>query len=127
MKRVIGFLAAGGTGFATDAGVLFALTHVGGLDPLLARVFSFTAAVLATWAINRTFAFGASDRSLSEEGVRFGGVALAVGGFNYLVYAGLLLAITSMHPLMALVIASASAMVLSWVGYSRLVFQTGRR
>lgn len=108
----------------TDAAVLFALTQPAGMDPLLARVFSFTAAVLATWAINRTFTFGASDRSLSQEGVRYGGVALAVGAFNYLVYAGLLLAIPALHPLLALLVASASAMALSWAGYSRLVFQT---
>jgi putative flippase GtrA len=127
MKRLVGFVAAGGVGFVTDAAVLLVLTETAGIDPLLARVFSFAAAVLATWAINRTFTFGASDKGLATEGARYGGVAIAVGCFNYLIYAGLLLAVPGILPFTALVISSVSAMALSWLGYSQLVFRSAKR
>ena len=41
---------------------------------------------------------------------------------NYLVYGVLLLAMPSMAPLPAMVVASLAAMALSYLGYSRLVF-----
>ncbi len=57
-----------------------------------------------------------------HEGARYGGVAIAVSIFNYLVYSGLLIALPWVPPLAALVVASAAAMALSYLGYSRLVF-----
>lgn len=122
MRRQAGFVLAGGTGFATDASVLVALTAWVGIDPFVARLASFTVAMAATWAINRRLAFGPSGRSLHAEGLLYGGVAISVGLFNYLVYAGLLLALPGLWPLAALVVSSGTAMVLSWLGYSRLVF-----
>lgn len=122
MNRIAAFVLAGGMGFATDAAILYLLTAPGGVDPLLARLASFSAAVCVTWAINRYLTFGPSQRSLAQEGARYGVVAIAVGLFNYLAYAGLLLAIPGLPPLAALAVASAAAMALSFLGYSRLVF-----
>ena len=42
--------------------------------------------------------------------------------FNYALYAGLVTAMPAMPPLVALAVASAAAMAMSWAGYSRLVF-----
>ena len=58
----------------------------------------------------------------AHEGARYGGVGIATSIVNYLVYGGLLLAMPWMPPLSALVIASLAAMALSYLGYSRLVF-----
>jgi putative flippase GtrA len=122
MKRIAAFVLAGGTGFATDAAVLYLLTEPGGMNPFLARLASFSVAVCMTWAINRRLTFGPSQRSLAREGARYGFVAIAVGLFNYLAYAGLLLAFPNLHPVAALAIASLAAMILSFIGYSRFVF-----
>jgi putative flippase GtrA len=125
MKRIAAFVLAGGAGFATDAAVLYLLTGPAGVNPFLARLVSFAAAVCMTWAINRRVTFGPSERSLAGEGARYGIVAVAVGLFNYLAYAGLLLAFPGLHPVGALAIASLAAMILSFLGYSRFVFGTG--
>lgn len=122
MKRIASFLVAGGIGFAVDAGVLLALTAWLGVDPFVARIASVASAILATWLINRILTFGPSGRSLASEGARYGGVAIGVALFNYAVYATLLLIATNLSPLIALIIASASAMALSFAGYSKLVF-----
>jgi putative flippase GtrA len=49
-------------------------------------------------------------------------VGVATSLFNYLVYTALLLAVPATPPLVALAAASAAAMLLSFLGYSRLVF-----
>ena len=56
------------------------------------------------------------------EGARYGGVGLATAAVNYLVYAALLWSAPATPPIVALAIASLAAMVLSFLGYSRLVF-----
>lgn len=126
MRRLAPFILAGGAGFVTDAAILFGLATLAGFDPFLSRIVSFTAAVCVTWAINRGLTFGPSGRPVAQEGARYGGVAVAVGLFNYVCYAGLLLALPSLQPVAALTVASAVAMTLSWLGYSRLVFTQGR-
>lgn len=123
MKRVFWFAVAGATGFAIDALVLISLLHWTGLGPYFARAIAIVTAMAATFIINRTLAFGASGRPLAEEGARYGGVGLSTSLANYLIYSGVLLAIPATPPFFALVIASAAAMVLSYLGYSRLVFR----
>ena len=122
MKRIAPFLLAGGSGFAADAGILYARTGPAGLDPFLSRLVSFTAAMAVTYAINRHLTFGPSGRPVLSEGARYFSVAAGVGLFNYLVYAGLLVAVPGLPPLAALVASSAAAMALSFLGYARLVF-----
>jgi putative flippase GtrA len=126
MRRIGPFLLAGGAGFAVDAGVLILLTRIGGLDPFVARLVSVSAAILTTWLINRLLTFGPSGRPVAVEGARYGGVAVAVALINYVVYAGVLLVAPKVPPLAALVVASGAAMVLSYAGYSRLVFSRPR-
>lgn len=125
MRRLAPFVLAGGSGFATDAAALYALTGPAGLDPFLARLVSFTLAMGVTFVINRHLTFGPSGRTLLAESARYFGVAAGVGLFNYLVYAGLLLAVPGLKPLAALVVSSAAAMALSFLGYGRLVFRAG--
>lgn len=122
MSRILRFAFVGGLGFLTDAAVLALLLAATPLGPLLARVVSIGAAMTVTWLCNRSLTFQPSDRGALHEGARYGGIAIAVSVFNYLVYGGLLLAIPWMPPLAALVVASAIAMAVSYLGYSRLVF-----
>ncbi|TIT06194.1 MAG: GtrA family protein, partial [Mesorhizobium sp.] len=74
------------------------------------------------WQINRHVTFAPSSRSIAEEGARYGGVGIATSIVNYLVYCAVLLALPALPPLAALAIASIVAMTLSFLGYSRLVF-----
>ena len=123
MKRFVWFLVAGTIGFAADAGMLALLLHVTPLGPFAARVVAIFFAMSVTWAFNRGVTFGKSRFPLLLEGARYGSVGLVSALFNYLVYAGLLLALPWLHPLAAVVAASLAAMGVSWAGYSRFLFQ----
>jgi putative flippase GtrA len=122
MKKPLSFLLVGGIGFVIDAAILVFLLHATPLDPFSARLVSVAAALSATWMLNRHITFGPSGRALIVEGARYGGVGTATSFINYGVYSALLLTFPGMAPLMALILASATAMVLSYLGYSRLVF-----
>jgi putative flippase GtrA len=121
--RFFRFAFVGCIGFLIDAGLLALFHHGAGLDPYSSRLISITASALTTWRLNRSMTFGASNRSQTSEGFRYALVAAATAGFNYLVYAALLLAFPSVPPIAAAVLATLVAMFFSYAGYSRLVFQ----
>ena len=122
MNRILRFILVGGIGFVADAAMLALLLAVTPLGPFVARLVSIGFALCVTWLCNRTLTFRPSERGMLREGTRYGGVGIATSIVNYLVYGGLLLAVPSMPPLAAMVAASLAAMVLSYLGYSRLVF-----
>ncbi|MFN4272036.1 MAG: GtrA family protein [Aliihoeflea sp.] len=122
MKRIASFGFVGAIGFVVDAAALALILMSLAMDPFVARLLSMAIALTATWLLNRTLTFGASDRPMAVEGVRYGGVGILSGIVNYLVYSAALLILPSLHPLLALVAGSAAAMVFSYLGYSRLVF-----
>lgn len=120
--RLFRFVLAGGIGFVADAAALWLLLSATPLGPLLARVLSIGFALGVTWQINRHLTFAPSSRGMAREGARYGGVGIATSIVNYLVYCALLFALPGLPPLAALAIASTVAMTLSFIGYSRLVF-----
>jgi putative flippase GtrA len=120
--RFLRFAVVGAIGFGVDAVVLAVLMAETPFGPFIARVFSIALAMAATWLLNRAFTFGPSGRSVAEEGARYGAVAIAVAGFNWLLYSTLVILVPAIGPLGALVIASGAAMALSYLGYSRAVF-----
>lgn len=122
MKRIASFGFVGAIGFVVDAAALALIIMTLATDPFVARLLSMAIALTATWLLNRALTFGASDRPMAVEGVRYGGVGILSGIVNYLVYSAALLILPSLHPLVALVAGSAAAMVFSYLGYSRLVF-----
>ncbi|RWL39885.1 MAG: GtrA family protein [Mesorhizobium sp.] len=122
MGRLVRFTLAGGIGFAADGAALWLLLAGTPLGPLSARVLSIGFALCVTWQINRRLTFAPSNRSITEEGARYGGVGVTTSIVNYLVYYAVLLALPALPPLAALAIASIVAMTLSFLGYSRLVF-----
>ena len=122
MSRLVRFVFAGGIGFVADAGALWLLLAVTPLGPFVSRVLSIGFALCVTWQINRHLTFAPSSRGVAREGARYGGVGIATSIVNYLVYCALLFAMPAMPPLAALAIASLVAMALSFLGYSRLVF-----
>ena len=122
MQRLVRFVFAGGIGFAADAAVLWLLLAITPLGPFVARMLSIGFALCVTWQINRHLTFSPSRRGAAEEGARYGGVGIATSVVNYLVYSCILFAVPAAPPLAALAVASLVAMALSFLGYSRLVF-----
>ena len=122
MSRLVRFVFAGGIGFAADAAALWLLLAVTPLGPFVARMLSIGFALCVTWQINRHLTFSPSRRGMAREGARYGGVGIATSIVNYLVYSAILLALPTAPPLAALAVASLVAMALSFLGYSRLVF-----
>lgn len=122
MRRIVCFAFVGGVGFVVDAAVLSLLLARAGLDPFSARLLSIAVAMLTTWMLNRALTFAASSRHIVEEGLRYGGVGATSAVANYVIYCAVLLAFPAAPPVLALIVASAAAMFLSYAGYSRLVF-----
>lgn len=122
MKRAALFLIAGAGGFLVDALVLVTLIHFTTLGPFIARAIAIAVAMVFTYAFNRSFTFGRSNRRMLSEGIRYGTVGTVTALVNYGLYSTLLLAIPVLQPVAALALASIAAMGLSFFGYSRLVF-----
>ena len=117
------FLAVGAVSFIIDGGGLLIATRVLGIDPFTARIFSFSAALVAGWLFNRSWAFKTTrPPSLGEFGRYFlvQGVGAAV---NFVIYSALLLfSPVRMDPIIALVIAAVFAALVNFSGAARFVF-----
>lgn len=122
-NRFVKFAIVGAAGFAVDAGALALVLKTTALDAFSARIISIAGALCATWMLNRTLTFGKSGRPLAREAMRYGGVGIAGSVMNYFIYSTVLLAAPQAGAFAALCIASGSVMLLSYFGYSRLVFQ----
>lgn len=122
MGRLARFIVAGGIGFVADAAALWLVLATTPLGPFAARIISIGFALSVTWLINRHLTFSPSSRGVAQEGARYGGVGIATSLVNYLVYCAMLCALPMVPPLVALAVASLVAMALSFLGYSKLVF-----
>ena len=122
MNRIIRFAFVGAAGFLIDAAVLSFLLATLPVGPYVSRLISISVALSATWLLNRHLTFGPSDRAMALEGARYGGVGFATAFVNYVVYSACIFSIPQIPPILALVIGSAVAMLLSYFGYARLVF-----
>ncbi|WP_417742686.1 GtrA family protein [Salipiger sp.] len=121
-RHLGGFALAGLAGFCVDAGVLSALLALG-CPAGLARVPSFLAAVLTTWAINRTLTFRTSAAPTWAEFLRY---ILAMGFGLAINYATFLLVLrlsetASAQPVLALVPATAAGMGVNFLGSRRIL------
>lgn len=127
VERFLRFAVVGGAGFIVDAGLLALLHHVVGLDPFSSRLISISAAALTTWRLNRAITFGASPNSQAMEGLRYATVAGLTACLNYLVYVLALVLWRDLPPVAAAVGATLTAMIFSYLGYSRFVFRDANR
>jgi putative flippase GtrA len=122
IARFLRFAFVGGIGFVVDAGLLLLLHHGAGFDPFSSRLISISLAAFSTWRLNRIVTFGASPAGQAAEGLRYATVAALTAGFNYFVYCLALALWSGLPPLAAAIIATLSAMSLSYLGYSSFVF-----
>jgi putative flippase GtrA len=124
-RQLLLFAGAGAVGFVIEAVVITVLVVLWDTNIYLARLISFTLAVLATWRLNRQFAFSGSaspDRA-REYGryflVQTCGAAVNLGVFAVLVtvYAGL-----QTWPVIPLAAGAAVALVFNFAVSRAFVF-----
>ncbi len=125
------FCAVGAVGFIVDAGTLLIAVHLFGIDPIGGRLFSFSVAVLATFELNRRWAFrDRGGRRWLRALVSYLGVQGLGFCCNFGLYTLLYLTLPQRYnaPLFGLAVASAVAIVINYLGASLLVFRpTGNR
>ncbi len=110
------FCGVGAVGFLIDAGLLLWFTGQLGLNPFIARALSICLAVTMTWAMHRHWTFGTAGEKRLAEWVRFAAVNGAGGAFNFLVYSVVLVARPETTPFAALVVGSAAALCVNYLG-----------
>ena len=115
------FGLVGGLAACVDLGGMLVLIELG-TGPLLARAVALTAAMLVAWQLNRHFTFGASDRHVGEEALRYAAVAGAAALTNYGVFAALLALFPAIWPVVAAMIGIAVSMWVSFFGFQRFAF-----
>ncbi len=123
LAHVLGFLTSGGLAFATDAAVLEVLLAVTSWSPLICRLIAIPCAMVVGWQMHRRLTFAVRKRPSWREFRDFAAVGWAAAAVNYLIFAGVLLAVPTIWPFAALVISSGAAMVFSYVGYRFHVFK----
>ncbi len=117
-----GFVAAGLVALGIDAAVLTILTSALGLSPFIARLVSISAAMVASWQINRRVTFGVEEPPTLAEFSRFAAVSWVAQAVNYALFAAILLLLPDTSLIAALVAASLVAMFVSYVGFRFGVF-----
>lgn len=123
LRRLGRFGLVGIAGFLVDGGLLHWLTASGLCGPIIARAFSFPAAVLATWYLNRRITFG--DRGpLLRSLLRYVLVSSAGTTLNFAVYSALVLGVAAMaaQPVLPFALASGVAMVFNYAGARYFAF-----
>jgi putative flippase GtrA len=124
-RRFLKFLIVGGAGFAVDAGVLtFALGHVTS-SIYVARALSFSLAVLATWLLNRTFVFAASESGIAVEYARYFTIQVVAALTNLAIFVALIEAIPALSPtpVVPLAVGAILGALVNYAGSAWWVFR----
>ncbi len=126
LYEIIKFGISGVAGFIVDASLVAILTQAFELDPIVAQLIGFTAAVTVTWLINRhwTFAEHASDKWL-HEWTRYVAANSIGAAVNNGVYAILVLTVASFSetPVLAVAAGSIVGMAFNLTLSKRMVFK----
>ena len=118
-----GFLVSGGTAFLVDASITGSLIHFAGFDPFSSRLVAMSCAMVVAWLLHRRLTFNVPERPSLREFGRFVSVAITANILNYGVYALILLVQPAIPPLLAIVLSTAVAMVVSYLGFRLRVFR----
>jgi putative flippase GtrA len=118
-----GFLASGILALGVDMGTLALLTRVAGVPAIIARPVGIAVAMVVAWLCNRRWTFAVSGPPTLTEFTRYAAVAWGAAAVNYAIYAGILLLVSVVPPEGALVLSSAAAMVVSYLGMRFGVFR----
>jgi len=122
------FCCAGGLGFVVDFSVLKTIVHLG-LNPIGARLISFSVAVVVTWLVNRAWTFKAHPtRGLSGLVREFASyVAVQSVGFaaNFSVYTAMVIGIPALEGrlLPPSIVGTLVGLLVNYLGAKHLVFR----
>ena len=114
------FVGVGLAGFGIDTGITVLLVGLGS-PPWAARLAAIAVAMVFTWVANGRFTFARRDRAPASTFVPYVLVALAAAALNYGIFLALLQPLGSV--LLAVTIATAASMFVSFAGYKLLVFR----
>lgn len=123
LRHGAGFVVSGGLAFVTDASVLALLTHCAGLDPYTARLIAIPCAMVVGFFAHKTLTFAVKGPATLPQFFKFIGAATTASIVNYACYAGILLMLPGIKPLVALVMATAISMCVSYAGMRFGVFR----
>ncbi len=127
-RRVAGFVAIGGLGFAIEAGIIMLATSPKfDVPALVARLFSFPCAVLVTWWLNRQYNFRSRNSALAEGGRYL--VTQGVGAFvNLATFASCVYMFPSLTlwPVLALAVGAGAGLVANFTLSYLYVFRKRR-
>jgi len=126
LRHGLAFLLSGGLAFSTDAVTLKALTVLFGLNPLLARLFAISLAMLVGWLAHRSFTFAVRVPPSLAEFLRYVVVGWSVAAANYGLFALILLLWPATDPLVALIGSSLFATLFAYLGMRYGAFRVGR-
>ncbi|MGV6474949.1 MULTISPECIES: GtrA family protein [Azotobacter] len=125
LREIVLFGVSGAFGFLVDTAVLYMLK--GPIGPFYGRIFSFLAAVLTTWLLNRYFTFRERKSGLStrREFVAYLLLMLIGGGVNYGVYAWLIVSspFASQYPVVGVAAGSLAGMFVNLVNSRYLLYR----
>lgn len=123
------FALVGALGFCCDAGLLSVLMGAG-VPTMASRSLSISAAVSATFWLNRRFTFCSPRRSVRCELPRYLVVSAAGAGVNYAVFALLVALLPASGALWGMPAGSAAALAVNFLGARNFAFRgasTGAR
>lgn len=127
-NHLLRFLLVGIVGFIVDAGLLQLLAST--LGPYIARLISFTAAVITTWVFNRSFTFAErqSGLSLPRELGRYFSAMIAGGSVNYALYAALVFFVdfVAQQPVLGVVAGTLAGLSINFTLSKRWIFSEDR-
>lgn len=118
-----GFILSGGTAFVVDAAITLTLVYLVGLDRFSARLFAILVAMVVAWLMHRRITFAVAAPPSLKEFLRFATVAWTANALNYLIYIGILLVRPTTPTLAAVVIATGTAAIFSYLGFRLGVFR----
>jgi putative flippase GtrA len=123
LRHGAGFITSGALAFTTDAAMLALLTRVFGFDPFLARLLAIAVAMVVGFFAHRRLTFAVTEPPTFPQFSKFLGVAATASVINYAIYAAVLVLRPATDPLIALLIATAAAMLVSYGGLRFGVFR----
>ncbi len=123
------FCLVGGAAFVLDALVLQSLVTFLALGPVYARIVSFFCAATFTWILNRKYTFDAATKPSLREFAMYLGLMWVGVTVNWLVFLAVLavLPLSREIPVIALVPATATALLLNFFSAQRFIYRPGDR
>ncbi|MEM7619201.1 MAG: GtrA family protein [Pseudomonadota bacterium] len=117
------FCISGCVGFIVDAGLL--QLGIGlGFGAIESRIFSLAVALTVTWVLHRNYTFKALAQEPMSQYGKFIIVGLSGAALNFLIFTGILISQPPITPFIALVIASAIALIANYLGSRYFAFSS---